>query len=67
MITKSIHRFGRDTVDCLEGIKILKDINVRVIFEQEKLDSSEVDSNMMISIIESIYQARMNRKVIISE
>lgn len=67
MITKSIHRFGRDTVDCLEVIKILKDINLRVIFEQEKLDSSEVDSNMMISIIESIYQARMNRKVIISE
>lgn len=67
MITKSIHRFGRGTVDCLEGIKILKDSNVRVIFEQEKLDSSEVDSNMMISIIESIYQARMNRKVIISE
>lgn len=57
MITKSIHRFGRDTVDCLEGIKILKDSNVRVIFEQEKLDSSEVDSDMMISIIESIYQA----------
>jgi DNA invertase Pin-like site-specific DNA recombinase len=57
VITKSLSRFGRDTVDTLEALKILRESDVRVIFEQESLDSSETDSQLMISIVEALAQA----------
>lgn len=57
VITKSVSRFGRDTVDTLEALKVLRESDVRVIFEQENLDTKDVDSSLMISIIESLAQA----------
>jgi len=51
VITKSLSRFGRDTVDTLEALKILGESDVRVIFEQENLDSAETDNQLMISIV----------------
>ena len=57
VLTKSISRFGRDTVETLTALKKLKSAGVRVIFEQENLDTDEVDSNLMISVMESIAQA----------
>ena len=35
----------------------LKNLGVRVIFEQEVLDTADTDNDLMISIIESIAQA----------
>lgn len=57
ILTKSISRFGRDTVDTLEALNQLKTLGIRVIFEQESLDTAHTDSDLMISIIESIAQA----------
>lgn len=57
VITKNISRFGRDTVEVLEGMNKLRELGVRVIFEQEVLDTANTDSALMISIIESIAQA----------
>ena len=57
ILTKSISRFGRDTVDTLEALNQLKTLGVRVIFEQEDLDTANTDSDLMISIIEAIAQA----------
>ncbi|SDY45438.1 recombinase family protein [Tindallia californiensis] len=57
ILTKSISRFGRDTVDTLEALNQLKTLGVRVIFEQEDLDTANTDSELMISIIEAIAQA----------
>lgn len=57
VLTKSISRFGRDTVETLSALKLLKAAGVRVIFEQENLDTDEVDSNLMISVMESFAQA----------
>lgn len=57
ILTKSISRFGRDTVDTLEALNQLKTLRVRVIFEQEDLDTANTDSDLMISIIEAISQA----------
>jgi len=53
VLTKSISRFGRDTVDTLSGINRLKVVGVRVIFEEESLDTDEVDSNLLILVMES--------------
>ncbi|MDD2217483.1 MAG: recombinase family protein [Eubacteriales bacterium] len=57
ILTKSISRFGRDTVGILDALNQLKLLGVRVIFEQEVLDTADTDSDLMISIIESIAQA----------
>lgn len=57
IITKSISRFGRDTVETLEALNQLKSLGIRVIFEQESLDTADTDSDLMISIIEAIAQA----------
>ena len=57
ILTKSISRFGRDTVEILDALNQLKLLGVRVIFEQEELDTANTDRNLMISIIECIAQA----------
>ena len=57
ILTKSISRFGRDTVEILDALNQLKNLGVRVIFEQEVLDTADTDNDLMISIIESIAQA----------
>ena len=57
VLTKSISRFGRDTVETLSAINRLKAAGVRIIFEQENLDTDEVDSDLMISVMEAVAQA----------
>ena len=57
VITKSVSRFGRDTVDTLKALKLINEYGIRVIFEQENLDTNDTDSYLMISIIESLAQA----------
>jgi len=52
VLTKSISRFGRDTVEILDALNQLKNLGVRVIFEQEVLDTADTDNDLMISIIE---------------
>ena len=37
IITKSISRFARNTLDCLKYIRELKDMNIPVIFEKESI------------------------------
>lgn len=41
----------------MSAINRLKAAGVRIIFEQENLDTEEVDSNLMISVMESLAQA----------
>lgn len=57
VITKSISRFGRDTVEILDALNQLRIHGVCVIFEQEELDTANTDSDLMISIIEALAQA----------
>lgn len=57
VLSKSISRFGRDTVKTLSSLKRLKTAGVRMIFEQENLNTDELDNNLMISVLESFAQA----------
>lgn len=57
VITKNISRFGRDTVETLDALNQLKSHGIRVIFEQEELDTANTDSDLIISVIESVAQA----------
>lgn len=57
VITKSVSRFGRDTIEALETVRLLKELRVRVIFDQENIDTASDDSELMLTIYESLAQA----------
>lgn len=57
VITKDVSRFGRDTVEVLDAFNQLKALGVRVIFEGNSLDTANANSDLMVSVIESIAQA----------
>ncbi len=41
IITKSISRFARNTLDCLKYIRQLKDKNIAVFFEKENINTMD--------------------------
>ena len=57
IITKSISRFARNTVDCIKYVRLLKDINVDVFFEEQGIHSIEKGSEFYITVYGSIAQS----------
>lgn len=57
VITKSISRFARNTVDCLEYVRQLKDMGIGVIFEKENINTLTMTSEFMIALYGSFAQA----------
>lgn len=53
MITKSISRFARNTVECLEMIRSLSSIGVAVYFEKENINTLSMESELLLSILSS--------------
>jgi DNA invertase Pin-like site-specific DNA recombinase len=56
VFTKSISRMGRNTLELLNIIRELRSIGVRIIFEQEELDSSKYEDELLITLIEAYAQ-----------
>ena len=57
VLTKSISRFARNTVDCLNYIRILKEHGIAVIFEKENINTLESDSELLITMMGAFAQA----------
>ena len=57
VITKSISRFARNTVDCLEYVRQLKDLGIGVIFEKENINTLTMTSEFIIALYGSFAQA----------
>lgn len=57
VITKSISRFARNTVDCLEYVRQLKDLGIGVVFEKENINTLTMTSEFMIALYGSFAQA----------
>ena len=57
VLTKSISRFARNTVDCLNYIRVLKDLGIAVIFEKENINTLESDSEILITMMGAFAQA----------
>lgn len=51
IITKSISRFARNTIDCLQTVRELKDKGIGVYFEKEALDSLAPGVDLVLSIM----------------
>ena len=50
ILTKSVSRFSRNTVDCLYYTRALKQLGIAVIFEKENINSLEEDSELRITL-----------------
>jgi site-specific DNA recombinase len=56
IITKSISRFARNTLECLSYVKHLKEKGIYIYFEKERLDTSSAASEMLLSIMAAVAQ-----------
>lgn len=56
IITKSVTRFARNTVDSIQTIRELKAKGIAVYFEKERVNTLSEDSEMLITILSSIAQ-----------
>ena len=50
ILTKSISRFARNTVDLLNTVRRLKELGVSVQFEKERIDSLTEDGELMLTL-----------------
>ena len=57
ILTKSISRFARDTLDCIRYVRMLKSWGVRIIFEKENIDTANMNSEMILTCLSSFAQA----------
>jgi len=56
ILTKSISRFARNTVDCLNHIREMRTFNVEIFFEKENIYSSDPKVDFLLTIMSSIAQ-----------
>lgn len=57
VLTKSISRFARNTLDCIKYIRMLKSWGIPVIFEKENINTSSMNSEMILTCLSSFAQA----------
>lgn len=58
IITKSISRFARNTLDCLKYIQQLKNMNIPVLFEKESINTMDAKGEVFITIMASLTQQK---------
>ena len=56
VLTKSISRFARNTVDLLETVRHLKELGIEIQFEKEHINSLSDDGELMLSLLASFAQ-----------
>lgn len=57
ILTKSIIRFNRNTVDLLDTVNKLRLLGIKMIFQQENLSNKDIDSDLFMAILASLAQA----------
>lgn len=56
ILTKSVSRFARNTVDTLKFIRILKSKNIAVFFEEESINTLDYQGELLLTILGSLAQ-----------
>ena len=56
ILVKSISRFARNTIDCIQTVRELKQLGIAVEFEKEDIDTGNMGSEMLLSILGSAAQ-----------
>ena len=57
ILTKSLSRFARNTVDCLEVVRMLRANGIGVIFEKENINTLTESSEFLITLFSGFAQA----------
>lgn len=57
IMTKSISRFARNTLDCLQYVRQLKEKNIAIYFEKENINTLDGRGDLLISLL-----ARLRKK-----
>lgn len=50
VLTKSVSRFARNTVDCLNTVRLLSSLGVSVLFEKEQIDTAKMSSEILLAM-----------------
>ena len=56
VITKSISRFARNTLDTLKYVRMLKERNIAVFFEEENINTLTMDGELLLVVLSSVAQ-----------
>lgn len=56
VLTKSISRFARNTMDCLQYVRHLKALGIYVYFDENHFDTGSTSSEMLLSILAAVAQ-----------
>lgn len=56
IITKSISRFGRNTVDTLKYVRLLKEKGITIYFEEEHINTLELSGEIMLTVMSAMAQ-----------
>ena len=56
IITKSLSRFARNTVDCLDTVRLLKANGIGVYFEKENINTLDSTGELLFTILSSLAQ-----------
>ncbi|HGD6347523.1 TPA: recombinase family protein [Streptococcus agalactiae] len=56
ILTKSISRFGRNTVELLETVRELKRLGISFRFEKEKIDTLTAEGELLLTLLASMAQ-----------
>lgn len=50
IITKSVSRFARNTVDCLNTVRMLSSLGISILFEKENIDTASMSSEVLLAL-----------------
>jgi DNA invertase Pin-like site-specific DNA recombinase len=56
IITKSISRFARNTLDCLNYVRELKEFGIGIVFEKENINTLDAKGEVLLTILSSLAQ-----------
>lgn len=56
IVTKAIARFARNTLDTLKYVRMLKDLQIGVYFEEENIDTLTMDGELLLTVLSSVAQ-----------
>ena len=56
IIVKSVTRFARNTKDCLEAVRELKQLGISVYFEENNIDTNKTEGETLITLLGMVAQ-----------
>ena len=57
ILTKSISRFARNTVDCLNYVRALKELGIGIYFEKENINTLDMDTELILTFMGAFAQS----------